>query len=222
MKILTLTHPSVRNARNHSAIAGKKLLGSGQFSAVFEGSTPDTVIKLTVDPAGYWLFNDGVVGCKGKHFPKTVESWGAIDDVVIHANLRAGRPRTVPIYLYEQERLQKLEQKSQQRKLAKSIIDLSRAACNDPHYMTNHKGNGKRLRNVDDARLTLEVLRKNEALPESVREAIGSLANFCDYEDDLFLDMHFGNFMVRPSTGDLVFSDPFGCSSIFHGHVNFF
>lgn len=223
MKILTLTHPSVRLARNHPAIKGRNLLGAGQFSAVFEGSRPDTVLKLTVDPAGYWLFNDDVVRCQGRHFPTTGEDYGQIDEVVVHANLTNGRPRQVPIYLYEQERLEKLSQKSDQRKLAKSIINLSRQASNDPIYIdTCAKRRHPRLRDVDDARLTLQVMGRSQELPESVREAIGNLESFCQHFDDLFLDLHFGNFMVRPSTGDLIFSDPFGCSSIFRGHKNFY
>lgn len=215
MKILVMNQPCTRAARKHPALEGRKLIGCGQFSAVFEGSRPDTIHKLTIDPAAYWLFNDGVVGVHGQHFPKTVADYSEVGEVTIHANLRAGRPRRVPIFLYEQERLLALPIKSEQRKLAKSIIDKTRASAN-----TRPKCKGVR-RDVDSAQMTLEDLSAQEDLPASVRDAAGDLARFCNYYDDLFLDMHFGNFMVRPDSGELVFSDPFGCSSIFRGHQNY-
>lgn len=192
------------------------MIGCGQFSAVFEGSRPDTIHKLTIDPVAYWLFNDGYVGVEGKHFPKTVEDYSDVGEVVIHANLRSGRPRKVPIYLYEQERLQPLPMKSEQRKLAKKIIDKARGGTT-----VSVRSPTGRVRDVDTAKAKLETLASQEDLPESVREASEQLADFCDYYDDLFLDMHFGNFMVRPETGDLIFSDPFGCASIYRGHVNY-
>lgn len=220
MKILVMNERNARAARQHPAIKGKKLLATGQFSAVYEGSTPDTVHKLTVDPAAYWLFNDGVVGVAGKHFPKTVNDFGSIGDTVVHANLRAGRPREVPIFLYEQERLVPLPMKSEQRRLASKIIKAARAASGNSQLFKGFSST-HRARDVDDAKLTLNELSNTEELPVSLREAAYELSKFCDYYDDLFLDMHYGNFMVRPETGDLIFSDPFGCSSIFRGHKNY-
>lgn len=210
-----MTHPTARVVRNRPELRGKKMLGCGQFGAIFEGSQPDTIMKLTVDPTSYWLVNDRAVGCQGQHFPKTLYSYEEVGTVTIHANLRAGRPRQVPIYLFEQERLERLQMKTEQRALASKI--MKRAG-----FVTGRTPvANRRNRSVDNAKHILSQLSEDLELPESIRHATSELSRFCDYFDDLFLDMHYGNFMVRPATGDLVFSDPVGCNSIWSGHRNY-
>lgn len=215
MKILCMTHPSARAVRNIPELKEQKLLGTGQFGAVFEGYSSDTVLKLTCDPTSYWMFNDGVVGCHGQHFPKTHFSFGDVGEVIIHANLRAGRPRLVPVYLYEQERLEPLRLKTEQRYMAAKLIKQADALRSTAPRQKS------RIRDVDAAKHVLRGMAQDGQFCESISGALADMAEFCEYNDDLFLDMHFQNFMVRPGTGDLVFSDPVGCSSIWNSHRNY-
>ena len=46
--------------REHPALRGKRVLARGTFSAIFEGASPASVLKLTVDPAQYAYMTDGL------------------------------------------------------------------------------------------------------------------------------------------------------------------
>ena len=77
-------------------IAGKKPIGRGAFSMVFDGSKPSTVFKMTIDRAGYWLLNCWVSYDTGNAYHAAVKAaagaevrfGGAIHDKMIVQALR--------------------------------------------------------------------------------------------------------------------------------------
>jgi hypothetical protein len=65
-----LSHFELEDAPDYLAqfpvLKGKKELGRGEFSVVFEGCCPNTVLKLTVDTTTVtWLLGGRVKGCDG-------------------------------------------------------------------------------------------------------------------------------------------------------------
>lgn len=65
---------AIQPLREHPLLKGKKLIGRGMFSAVFE-TGPDTVLKLTVDSVNYALLV-GPARMIGAHFPHVLEDQG--------------------------------------------------------------------------------------------------------------------------------------------------
>lgn len=193
MKVLRLSDKGVKEALNHPAIAGKTLIGRGTFSLVFDNG--DTVLKLTTDSCHYEMLkfysDDGV------RFPKVLADHGVVG-VQGHMDLN--------LYLIEVERLEPITVKSGEWKLVKALI---KGAAN---MMRTKTPVFERHANKIDMRLivpeTLFQMAEDKTLPTDVKEALDSIARFSmDYEG-VALDFHRANFMVRPSTGAAVFSDP--------------
>ena len=79
MRQMKLNDWNVKRAiASNPLLAGKKPIGRGAFSLVFDGSKPSTVFKLTLDRAGYWLLNCCVAGVRGKHFPRVHQDYNDI------------------------------------------------------------------------------------------------------------------------------------------------
>ncbi|MHB0928653.1 MAG: hypothetical protein ACYC3W_07000 [Candidatus Nanopelagicales bacterium] len=119
IKVLKLTDPYVKTASQHPSIKNKKLIARGTFSFLFEGSRPDTVLKMTADQSNYMLLNDYVVRVKGKHFPQIIDCYGEIHEICVDGD-------HFPVYLYEMERLKKLTSNSEAKRQAKKIYDSFR------------------------------------------------------------------------------------------------
>lgn len=177
---------AMRDLRQLPELKDKKLIGRGMFSAVFEGSRPDTVLKMTVDSVGYWLLNCCAAGVSGDHFPRVIKNHHDIGVVDV------GKTE-FPVYLFEMERLVKLKVGSATRKLARKIstsqLKISRAS-----WSSDVTGQLGELANV-------------AKLPETLRQAIRDVESFASNYPNAQLDMHMGNFMQREN-GDLVITDP--------------
>jgi hypothetical protein len=191
-KAFRFDEPGARLALRHPLLQGKKLLGRGNFSAVFEGTRPNTALKLTVDGPSYWMANDKVTRVTHRHFTRVHDDHQDIGEISVLG-------RRWPIYLYEVERLSKLRAGSQACKLARSII-------------IRHNDRRLTYADVPEEFLAEEEARKMVAckdLPGSVRNAFKDLARYCSYNGGNFLDLHMKNFMER-ANGQLVMTDPIG------------
>lgn len=210
-KILTLNDAAVRKLRReHPILKGKKLIASGQYSGVFEGTTPETVLKLTIDAPSY-VFHSLYMRSHGlpkKHFTQVVADYGVVGEFVIAKNIPVTaitKPTNlcVPIYLYECERLEKLPTKTDNSKLVMKISTLVKQAMFAAEYTTQAQ------RGVD----VIEVLMKASFVPDSLRHDLIVLRDFFKETNDVFIDIHRANFMQR-SNGELVLSDPIGCHKV--------
>lgn len=191
IKALRLDHWGVKQAMRHPLIAGKKPIGRGVFSAVFEGTRKNTVLKMTCDDIGYWMLNDPYVGVKHRHFPKVVESHGEIGTMTI------GREEHT-IYLFEMEKLNRLETGSEAKRLSRQITMTGNSAS------YNIEGS---WRSCSRTAAVLANMVEDKALPKSIRNALTQLCDFCHNISGGTLDMHGGNFMQRDN-GELVMTDP--------------
>lgn len=171
---------------SHPDLKGKKPIARGCFSAVFEGTRPNTVIKVTMDDIGYYMLNDGMFGIRGKHFPKVIKNHGEIGS--IHR-----RGRNFSIYAFEMEKLEKLQTGSDARKIARKTYHAT----------------GDALRSAGYSNQCYDVLcfLKVPGIQRSLRNAINQLRDFANYFNHGAIDMHMGNFMQRKD-GTLVITDP--------------
>lgn len=190
-KALRKDHWGVKSALKHPLVAGRKIIGRGCFSLVFEGTKKNTVLKMTMDDIGYWMLNDYCMGVKHHHFPRVVESHGDIGETMIGKEL-------FPIYLFEMERLVKLQSGSPAARLARLITQTSGTTSMslNSHWKEDHH-----------AQEVLGNMMANKQLPRSVRNALTKLCDFCHNFPGGMMDMHTGNFMQRRN-GELVMIDP--------------
>lgn len=201
-KALRLNHCEVKNALRHPLLEGKKPIGRGAFSAVFEVTRKNTVLKLTVDDIGYRLFNCWAKRVKHWHFPRIVDRHGDIGTIKID-------DRDYPLFLFEMEKLEKIQHGTDTKRLAMKIQNTVRAASGRA---------GVWMR--DDLRSVMMVqhMMRDTSLPRSIRNALGQLENFCCNHSDGQIDLHMGNMMQRKN-GDLVIIDPLANMSIWRKAV---
>lgn len=190
-KALRMDCYGVKAALRHPLLEGKKMIGRGVFSMVFEGTRKNTVLKMTVDNLGYMMLNDRVSGIRHKHFPKVVETHDDIGETKIGAESHL-------VYLFEMERLEKLQKDSDAKRLARLITNVTGTTS------MRHKGSWR-----DEYRSAelLKAMKTSDELPRSIKNALGRLEMFCRDIPGGTLDMHAGNFMQRKN-GDLVMIDP--------------
>lgn len=185
MNVLNRTCPGVKAALRHDAIVGKKVIGRGRFSLVFDNG--ENVLHLTADPVAYALFCDGAVCVEGDHFPTVTENYGEIGQT----------NNDISLFLYETEKLEKVRNGSWQKKLARQI---TAATMNVPYRKGKNTSHDK-----------LHSIVENADFGAGINDALRQLASFASYFETAALDMHAANFMVRPITGDLIFNDPLCC-----------
>lgn len=174
----------------HKALRGKKVIARGVFSAVYEGSRPNTVLKLTADSYGYRMLNDWACCVKHRHFPRVKIDHEQIGDFRMNGE-------HFPLFLFEMERLEKLATGSDARRLASRI-------SREQNNCTNDNWNWP----ADDrARFGIMSMIETGNLNKSIKNALGELEQFCGNNPGAVLDMHLGNFMQRKN-GELVITDP--------------
>lgn len=221
MKIFTLNDPIVKDLRkSHPMLQGRKLIGSGQFSGVFEGVTKGTVLKLSIDEASYLFHTDGFLKPSSHHFAQVTDNFGRVGTFTTSKNITRTALSNpvelqVPIYLYEVEMLQKIPQSTANHRLAKRLtrdwreqdglstcVDLRSRAKDIAHHLR------------DNAYYQHDN--------RSVMDAIDEIADFMmGYnEGGAFVDIHGANMMQRED-GTFVFSDPVGDLRIYNSHYTF-
>ena len=189
-KVMKLTDQGVREAMRHPVLKGKKIIGRGVFSIVFEGTRKNAVLKLTCDQYAYRMLNDDHCAVTHRHFPRVSKNYSRVGNVKL-----AGRD--FPIYLYEMERLEELQFGTEQRKLALKLcksVDLS-------DWKT-----ASTMSRIQTA-LALEDAAKDKNMPRSIKNALMDLGRFCRAMPGAGLDLHMGNIMRRKN-GEIVFTDP--------------
>lgn len=192
MSFLQLRNPGVQFARgNNAVLRGKKILGRGMFAAVFEGRSPDTVLKMTTCQYSYWMLNCSCCAVRNPMFPRLIENFGEIGEMKLHGI-------SYPIWLYEVERLQKVAPSSPQKRLRRKIIHKVASEALPKSWAVPSEFMGQ---------FVFDHLACDEELPEDVRDAMGELADFCSNYPGARADLAGGNFMQR-SDGQLVINDP--------------
>ncbi len=118
MDIVTLRDPAVSRLRKrHPLLKNKKIIGRGVFCRVFEGSTPQSVYKLTADRSHVEYLTDRL-SPQGRFKPVVIEDYGVV------GTLKTG----TDIYLLEVERLQRLKRRSKNARLVAEIMNQTRRA----------------------------------------------------------------------------------------------
>lgn len=197
LRVLQLNDWRVKSALQHEALKGKKRIARGVFSAIYEGSKPNTVFKVSVDSFGYWMLNCFVAGVTHRHFPRIVKDYGEIGHTSVDKH-------DFSIFLVEMEKLEKLKVGSDTKRLASLIAKQqvrSTMKCVSCHTLNSDKGSTSTVDALAD------IIKSKNAIPRSVRNALKQLENFCQYYEGSRLDMHLGNFMQR-ANGELVITDP--------------
>lgn len=183
--ILDLRRSGVRKARNHPVLRDKPVMARGVFSAVFNRGR--SVAKLTVDPLSYALLSSQRLS-KNVHFPKVVNRYGIVGK----------QDSTHYLYLVELEKLRPVSSYPQLESTVEALLrSLEAMSHYDPDYYVDPRDEAYDLRQV----------AKTRRFPRSFSRALGELAAFVE-SYDANLDLHAENVMVRPSTGELVITDP--------------
>lgn len=218
MKIFTLNDPVVRAIRaDHPMLQGQKLIGSGQFSGVFEGVAPNTVLKLSIDEASY-KFHTRLKGHKSaKHFSRMTDDFGVVGTFTTSKNVTRTALSNpvelqVPIFLYEVEKLGKIAPKTDNRKLAMRLTKDWRSI----DHAALHEDYRERVGKIVSILADQDYYRSHP----SVLQSLDFLAEFMLDYDGAFVDLHGANMMQRDD-GTFVFSDPVGDSRIYNSHFTF-
>lgn len=110
--VLSLRDWGVVRARSrHPLLRGKRALARGTFSAVFEGASPTTVLKLTLDRSHYAYMTD-YLAPQGVFKPRLVQDFGAIGQTT----------RGFELYLLEVERLEKLPRGNPSARVVRRVV----------------------------------------------------------------------------------------------------
>lgn len=205
IKVLRLDDWRVKLALQHEALKGKKCIARGAFSAVYEGSKPNTVLKVSVDNLGYWMLNCRATKVSHWHFSRVIENHGCIGDMKIGGV-------DFPIYLVEIERLENLKVGSDAKRLATLLSKQQRRSTMKCISLNSQIG---------DSTSTVDAITDilNSRPPRSVSNALKQLREFCESYAGARLDMHLGNFMQRKN-GELVITDPLMDSVAFEARTN--
>lgn len=221
MKIFTLNDPVVKYLRkNHPILQGRKLIGSGQFSGVFEGTSENTVLKLSIDEASYLFHTDSFLKPSSEHFAKAVYNFGRVGTFTTSKNVTRTALSNpielqVPIYLYEVEKLQKIPQSTYNHLLARRLTKDWR----EQDSLSRIEPLCGRAKDVAH-RLRDRGYYQHDN--RSVMDAIDEIVDFMLHYNDqgAFVDIHGANMMQRED-GTFVFSDPVGDLRIYNSHYTF-
>lgn len=170
-------------------------LGRGTFCAVYD-ETADTVLKLTADAIQYESVRDYLFGT---HYPELIGGAGYIGEQS-HGELS--------LYLFRAERLNPLRMADlATKRLARKVLSkVDSVWCSSWNSVPGNHSTDWAYRRSEVSRKTIRELRDDDTLPLSIREAFEYLENFANDYQDVGLDFHRNNLMVR-GTDELVFND---------------
>lgn len=164
-----------------------KLLGAGSFSVVYEApERPDSVLKLTKCDAFIGLMEElpKYDPDETRHFPRMHEFLGKVGHDPYDGT---------SLYGYWLERLRKPTRQEH------AAVRLRKALCESLGIDNSHL-----IRLCD--REPTEI--GGYPLPASLLKSLNTLRSVYETLNFVMLDLHNANVMVRPSTGELVLSDP--------------
>lgn len=170
----------------HPLLKGRKEIGRGEYSIVFDAEDPEHVLKLVSSPADYFLLT-AEDRPRGVHFPVVYADHGTV-----------GRALSgYPFHLIEMERLYPLEQRSAASDLARRLADVYWQACQQWSQLGMNMG-----------RIALyHMVRSPLKLNDTMQEALTALSDFVEEYQVLPDILNTDNLMMRKD-GTLVFCDP--------------
>lgn len=209
LKIFLLSSAEVREVKkNHPILKGKKLIASGMFSGVFEGNSPNTVLKLTICPATHSMLTE----IDDVHSPKLIKDYGVVGEFMTGTNVtetKLTKPvrKLVPMYLVEVEKLHKIKP-GPNRKAALSI-SKEMMSCLSESAMCGESSTDIQAQ----ALLRLHTYNDHFTAP-SFQNYFQKLVGFVRGNGNAFFDIHAANLMQRED-GTIVFADPVGTNDIY-------
>lgn len=206
--ILKLNDWGTRAVLSRYGLTASRRLGKGTFCAVYEDG-PDQVFKLTADSIQLESVRDYLVGV---HFPKLLANEGCVGE-----QFKGDRS----LFLFKSERLKRTrEADAATRKLTRQVLKAvdecwsSKEATNKSHLLRGTFAAKQSMRSS----VALEQLIEKKDLPESVREAFEDIQRMVMNYNDLALDFHGANLMVR-GTDELVFNDIIVDGALLYGDL---
>ena len=147
----------------------------------------------------------------GVHFPKLLANEGCVGDQF---------QGDCSLFLFKSERLKRTREADvATRKLARQVLKAvdecwsSEEAMNKSHLLRGTDAAKQSMRTS----VALEQLVEMKSLPESVREAFEDIQRMVWDYNDLAIDFHGANLMVR-GTDELVFNDIIVDGSLLYGN----
>jgi hypothetical protein len=222
MKFFPLNSSIVQKLRHsHPALKGRRLLDSGKFSGIFEGSTENSVFKLSIDKASYIFNTKSDYNSTNQHFIKLNKDYGQVGIYALHHNIRQSKATLtnltqVPIYLYEVEKLYKITTNTKNYELAQHLVN---------NWQKFHGLScSKDLNNSIVSFVShLKHLNSDQQYSDTIINALENVANFISRyaKESAFTDLHSSNMMQR-NDGTFVFSDPIADFQIYsHFYLTF-
>lgn len=188
--VLRLTEPGVKAALRHDALKGAKKIGRGMFAAVYEKG--DTILKVTCDANQYAMYRDPHHP-DGPYFPVTLKDYGDIGET----------SDGLPIYLVEQERLDKLRGGPiEVYRAAKAVATFMGEETNRKYREMRHRGSYT-MRDADmQQRASIEALESaacNKDFAPELRASMLDIAVFVANYEGVAADFGMSNMMRRGS-----------------------
>jgi hypothetical protein len=197
MATIRLNDYGTKAVLSQFALTPGRRLGKGEFCAVYADG-PDEVIKLTTDPIQRESVRDYLGGV---HFPNMLEDLGCV------GTQHAG---DLDLYMFKAERLRPTrDADAATRRLARQVIKEVEASLATSDAQASLRGRGsKAVRYAARSDAALKHLVDSKSLPASVVEAFADLQHMTWNYNNLVIDFHGANLMVR-GTEELVFNDVF-------------
>lgn len=170
-------------------------IGRGQFCAVYEDG-PDAVIKLTTDSLQLESVRDYLIG---PHFPKMLDNYGYVGEQF---------SGDLSLLMFKSERLNptRMADLTTKRLVRKVMSSVDRFWSSQEAINRYNKRGRTADKLASRSEATLEQLAEDTDLPLSVREAFQALLNMALNYQNIVLDMHGANLMVR-GRDELIFND---------------
>jgi len=176
--------------RNSHLLVAKQIIASGSFSVLFSGETSESIYRLSTDNATH----DFAGRAKRRGLAGVV---GLLDDYGAVAIYGRGQRFSEYLWLAHLERLAPLPNDSLERQAVAELLS----------HLTG-EADGLLLTDIDEQEAVLTALSTapRNKYTELVIEAMLSLLP--NYLHELDFDLSISNFMMRPSNGNVVLSDP--------------
>ena len=171
---------------DHPLLNGRREIGRGEYSAVFEADDPEHVLKLISSPADYFLLT-AEDRPRGIHFPIVYADLGVV-----------GRAQSgFPFHLIEMEKLYPLVDHSPAADLAHRLTAFYWQACQKWSQLGMSMG-----------RIAFyHMLKEPLSIDNTMHEALTALSDFIEEYQVLPDILSVDNLMMRKD-GTLVFCDP--------------
>jgi len=197
MYVLRLSDVGTRQVLKQYDLKAEHRLGRGKFCAVYEAG-PNAVNKLTADNIQLESIRDFMTG---EHFPTLLSTEGYVgDQYQLDASL----------YLFQTEKLRPVREGSTAtRKLARKIlatVDNFWGSSRSVNHAYSKPNVSLATKLSMRAEASIEQLAQCTEFPESIRTAFEKIRTMMENYENLTIDFHSGNLMVR-GTDELIFND---------------